>query len=363
MTPSASVWLRRIIGTFTLALLTACGGQAAVSPAATPRPTVAPAPTATAVTGGSMHLYTSYPATTLAPVLDRFTAATGIAVNVTTAAPAALVADLLPTEGQPVTPPDYDAVLSSDVGGLERLAAAGVLQRISSDTLATALPAEVRDTDDRWYGLALTLYPIAYSSTRLTSDEAPTSYAALADEQWQGRLCLPPADAASTASLVAGILATYGAPETERIVQGWVANATAYPADDAATLAAIAAGACDVALVAHSALGDGATTASAVQWADQPLPGVQRNATALGVLAVAPNRERAVRLLEWLATDGQGTTAATLPGSLGALPAAASLPNVTIDRAPLKSYGANYATAVQLLVAAGYGAPATAATR
>lgn len=363
MTRSASARLHRTIAILTLLLLAACGGQAATPPAATPRPTVPPAPTATAVTSGSVNLYTSYPAATLAPVLARFTAATSIAVNVTTAPPAALVANLLPAEDEPIGVPTYDAVLSSDAGGLERLAQAGVLQRISSDTLDAALPATVRDTDDRWYGLALTLYPIAYSRARLAADEAPTSYATLAGEQWQGRLCLPPADAASTVSLVAGILATYGAPETERMVQGWATNAAAYPADDAATLAAIAAGDCDVALVAHSALGNADDAAIAVQWADQPNPGVQRNATALGVLAAAPNQAQAVRLLKWLATDGQGTTPATLPGSIGALPAAASLPGVTLDRAPLKSYGTSHAAAVQLLESVGYGEPATAATR
>jgi iron(III) transport system substrate-binding protein len=85
---------------------------------------------------------------------------------------------------------------------------------------------------------------------------------------------------------------------------------------------------------------------------------------AMGVLESARNKQNAITLMEWLATEGQGATSDTLPGGNGEFPAnpdaevfsvLADLGEWQVDRLPLAEYGRNQAAALQLLERTGYG--------
>ncbi|MEX5624024.1 iron ABC transporter substrate-binding protein, partial [Pseudomonas syringae] len=75
-------------------------------------------------------------------------------------------------------------------------------------------------------------------------------YEALADKQWEGRLCLRTAKKVYNQSLTATLIETHGEPKTEQIVKGWVNNlSTDVFSDDNAVIQAIEAGQCDVGVV------------------------------------------------------------------------------------------------------------------
>lgn len=238
-------------------------------------------------------------------VFEEFTAETGIEVRFTTGSDPELRERLI-AEGDN-TPADL--VIVADAANIALSAAAGVLASVDSDVLESAIPAELRSDDGTWFALSRRLRVIMYSTERV--DEPPLDYADLGDPLWKGRLCLRPSTHPYTQSLVAGLINNVGSEEARSIVASWVANDPLYINSDTDIVKAIAAGDCDVAL-ANSyylarLLSEDPAIPVALQWPDQEGAGAHLNVSAAGVTAAAPNRVAAIRLLEWLATDGQKT--------------------------------------------------------
>ncbi len=100
-----------------------------------------------------------------------------------------------------------------------------------------------------WTGLSLRARTIVYSTERVKPEEL-TTYEALADKNWEGRLCLRTAKKVYNQSLTATLIEVHGAEKTEEILKGWVNNlSTDVFSDDVAVLEAINAGQCDVGIV------------------------------------------------------------------------------------------------------------------
>lgn len=236
-------------------------------------------------------------------VFDEFTAQTGITVRFTTGSDPEL-RERLKAEGDN-TPADL--VITADAANIALSAEAGLLSPVSSPVLDEAIPAELRAADGTWFALSRRLRVVMYSTERV--DEPPTTYAALGDPTWRGRLCLRPSTHPYTQSLVAGLINHLGADGARAVVESWVANNPLYINSDTDILKAIAAGDCDVAL-ANSyylarLLGDDPDLPVALRWPDQAGTGAHLNVSAAAVTAAAANRDEAVILLEWLATTGQ----------------------------------------------------------
>ena len=83
-----------------------------------------------------------------------------------------------------------DVYLTVDAGNLAIAAEQGLFQALDSDPLRDAVPASLRDPDDRWFGLTERARTIVYSTERMQLSDVPTSYAALAEPEWDGRVCL-----------------------------------------------------------------------------------------------------------------------------------------------------------------------------
>jgi iron(III) transport system substrate-binding protein len=176
-------------------------------------------------------------------VFDRFSAETGIAVRFTTGRDPEL-RERLKTEGKN-TP--ADVYLAADAANLELAATDGLLAPLASDAVSAAVPAALRDPQDRWTALSVRARTVMRAA-RVPEAEAPRSYAALADPRWKGKLCLRPATHPYTQSLVAALIADDGAASAERIVNGWVANTPTYIDSDTKILESLAHGTCDVAV-------------------------------------------------------------------------------------------------------------------
>ncbi|MCG8478670.1 MAG: extracellular solute-binding protein [Spirochaetales bacterium] len=312
-----------------------------------------------------VNLYSARHYGAVEEVMERFTAETGIDVRISQGSTQSVVERIL-AEGEH-TP--ADAVITIDGGSIELLANEGVLATIDSDVLTEAIPANLRDPDGQWFGLSQRVRTLMYNPANVADDEVPATYADLADPRWRDRLALRPASHIYTIALVASIVANEGEAEAERIVRGWVANNPIYINSDTRILQTIEAGGADAGITNHYYLGRILDTSDPnfpvqIVWANQETTGVHRNVVAMGILETAANRENALTLLEWLATEGQGAGTDTISGGNHEFPAnpnaevhpvIAAFGEWRVDELPLAEYGYNQATALAILERTGYG--------
>jgi iron(III) transport system substrate-binding protein len=202
-----------------------------------------------------------------------------------------------------------DVYMTVDAGNLALAAQEGIFQPLDSPELAQAVPEHLRDPDGRWYGLSRRARTIVYNPETVDPSELST-YAALAEPEWQGRLCLRRSTNVYTQSLVASLIANEGRDRALEIVRGWAENARILN-NDVAILENIAAGTCDAGITNHYYLArlleDDPDFPVKVFWSDQDGRGVHVNVSGAGVTREADDPELAARLIEWLATDGQRT--------------------------------------------------------
>lgn len=235
---------------------------------------------------------------------ERFSEETGIAVEFLTGSDPEL-RERIAAEGAET---EADVFLTVDAGNLAVAAEQDLFQPLDSPTLIDAVPANLRDAQDRWFGLSLRARTIAYNPDVVPEDEVPSTYAELAEPRWDGRLCLRDSTNVYTQSLVASLIANEGRERALEIVRGWADDAEILP-NDVLILESIAEGLCDVGIVNHyylaRILAEDPDFGVELAWADQGGRGTHVNISGAGVTRHADDPELARRLLEWLATDGQ----------------------------------------------------------
>ncbi|MGH2837565.1 MAG: extracellular solute-binding protein, partial [Thermoleophilaceae bacterium] len=181
-----------------------------------------------------------------------------------------------------------------------------LLQPFQSPEVEREIPARLRDPDGLWYGLTTRARTIMRSTERLPEAEAPTTYEALGDPRFDGRLCLRTSDSVYNSSFVADQIAKHGREETERMLEAWMANDPRILGSDVDVLEAIEAGRCDVGLTNHYYLGrilaEDPDFAVAPVWADQDERGTHVNLSGIGIAKHADNVDAARELIEYLAS-------------------------------------------------------------
>lgn len=292
---------------------------------------------------------------------EQFTDDTGIEVEFLTGNDAEL-RERIEAEGDDT---EADVYVTVDAGNLAAAAADGLFQPLDSPLLADAIPAELSDPDQLWYGLTIRARTIVYNPARVSPDEVPTTYEALADPTWKGRLCLRDSSNVYQQSLVASLIAAHGDDEALRIVEGWAENAEIL-GNDVLILESLADGICDVGVTNHYYLGrlleEDPDFPVDLMWANADDRGVHVNVSGAGVTRHAAHPELARRFIEWLATDGQDVLVST-NHEYPANPEVAPEPlisqefGVDFKRDPLDAatFGALNAEAVRLMDEAGYG--------
>ena len=197
-----------------------------------------------------------------------------------------------------------DVFITVDGGNLWQATQMGLLRPINSPTLKANIPASLRDPKNQWYGLSVRARTIFYNTNKVKPAEL-SSYAALADAKWKGRLCLRTSNNVYNQSLVGTMIANLGAVKTEQIVKGWVANLAAPPfANDTAMLEAIGAGRCDVGIANtyyYGRLMDKQPNLPiGIFFADQQGKGTHVNVSGAGVTKFSKRPAEAQKFIEWL---------------------------------------------------------------
>jgi len=292
------------------------------------------------------------------PVFEKFTEETGIEVRFTTGSDA-LLRERLKAEGANTPADMYIAV---DAGNLWLAAQDGLLATLDSQILLDNIPENLRDPGNRWFGLTKRVRTIMYHPDRVSPEELST-YEALTDPIWNGRLVVRPSTHSYTQSLVSSLIAAHGPAQAEEIVRGWVANQPVFIDSDTRILEALAAGEGDVAITNHYYLGrilqDNPDFPIQIFWANQDDRGAHVNVSGAGVTAHSPNRGNAVKLIEWLSGPGQEMFANTnheFPANpdVAAHPIIAEFGEFIADPLDKGEYGRLQADAVELMNRAGY---------
>ncbi|UWQ98154.1 Fe(3+) ABC transporter substrate-binding protein [Rhodobacteraceae bacterium S2214] len=250
-----------------------------------------------------VNIYTTRQPELIQPVMDAFTAETGIAVNL------AFVDDglveRLKAEG---TRSPADLVMTVDIANLKQIVDADVVQPVESDVLNTAIPAALRDTDNQWFGLT-TRARVVYASRDRVADGELTTYEDLADDKWEGRICTRSGLHNYNLALVSAMIAHLGEDGAKDWAAGVKDNLARKPeGNDRAQVKAIWAGECDISLGNTYYMGKMLENEEQTEWANSVrlvFPefedgGSHVNVSGIALTQAAPNKEEALQLMEFL---------------------------------------------------------------
>ena len=256
-----------------------------------------------------VNIYSSRHYDTDISLYSNFTEMTGIQVNLIEGSSDELI-ERIRNEG--LNSP-ADILITVDAGRLWRARESGVLSAHQSDNIQEAIDGQMRDPDGYWVGLSERVRGIVYNTSVVVPSELK-GYYELGDDKWQGRVCVRSSNNIYNQSMVASMMETYGLERTEAWVRRLVGNFARSPqGGDTDQIRAVAAGLCDVALVNHYYLArlmqsdseqDQMVAASVgIFFPPSEWGGTHVNISGAGITAHSPNREYAIRFLEYLTTD------------------------------------------------------------
>lgn len=321
---------------------------------------------APAVQAAELNLYSSRHYDTDERLYSEFTAATGITINRIEGNADELIARM---EAEGANSP-ADVFLTVDTVRLARAKSLGLLQSVDSAVLETRIPAYLQDDDNQWFAFSQRARILFYDKTEV--DNPPQTYQDLAKPEYEGMVCIRSSSNVYTQNITAALIAHLG----EAAVQDWatavVGNFARDPqGGDTDQLRGIASGECQIAMsntyyyARIVRKGDSSITADQladIGWVfpNQNSIGAHMNISGGGVTANAPNRENAVRFLEYLASDqAQDYFSAgndeypAVPG-VGLAPSVAHLGIFRPDVIDLSDIADNVDAAVGVLNAAGW---------
>jgi iron(III) transport system substrate-binding protein len=241
------------------------------------------------------------------PVLDAFTAETGIETEVLFLDKG--LEDRIAAEGENSP---ADVILTVDIARLTNVKEKGVTQALDDPEINRNLPAEYRDPEGHWFGLTKRAR-VVYASKDRVSENALT-YAELADPKWKGRICMRSGQHDYNLALFSAAIAHWGEAKTEEWLKGLKTNLAKKPdGGDRPQAKAIYAGECDIALGNTYYVGLMQTNEKEPEekeWANAIrviMPTFENGGTHVNISGAAlakhaPNRENAVKLIRFLSS-------------------------------------------------------------
>lgn len=255
-----------------------------------------------------VNLYSYRQPELIEPLLSAFTEETGIKTNVVFLNKG--MVERLQAEGDRSP---ADLVLTVDISRLAAVVNAGLTQPVTSDALKANVPDALHDPEGLWYALT-TRARIVYASKDRVADGEITTYEDLADPKWKGRICTRSGLHAYMVALTSAMIHHHGEEAAKTWLEGVKANLARKPqGNDRAQVKAIWSGECDISIGNTYYMGMMLKDPEQEAWANNVrivFPtfengGTHVNVSGVGMTKSAPNRENAMKLIEFL-TSPQG---------------------------------------------------------
>jgi len=315
-----------------------------------------------------LNLYSSRHYQTDEALYANFEKATGIKINRIEAQEDPLI-ERIKSEGDKSP---ADVLITVDMGRLLKAQQLGLFQPATSAVLQQAVPRELRAADGSWYGFSVRARPIYYAKARVDAKQI-ADYESLADPKWKGKICTRSGMHPYNLSLMSSIIAANGPDKAEAWAKGVVANMARPPkGGDTDQIKAVAAGECDIAIgntyyFARMLKSDKPEDRAVVEKVGVLFPnqagpnarGTHINISGAGVAKYAPNKENAVKFLEYLTSpEAQNYFA----NGNNEYPVAGKADNAALktmgefkrDALPMDMVGKNYSAAAQIFDRAGW---------
>ena len=240
---------------------------------------------------------------------DEFTRRTGISVNLIEGGSDALIERIV-NEGEFTS---ADLLITVDAGRIWRAEQKAIFQAVSSDTLASRIPANLRHEDGFWFGLSKRARVIVYNKVRGLPVEVQ-NYEDLADPALAGQVCMRSSSNIYNLSLMSSMIEAGGEAQAEAWATAVVGNFARPPqGNDTAQLRAVSSGECGVTVANTYYLGRilGSQDPKnreiadklAVVFPNQSNRGSHINISGAGITKYAPNSANALKFLEYLISD------------------------------------------------------------
>ncbi|MEM9765823.1 MAG: extracellular solute-binding protein, partial [Pseudomonadota bacterium] len=258
---------------------------------------------------GELNLYSSRHYDTDERLYSDFTEATGITINRIEGNADELIARM---EAEGANSP-ADIFMTVDTVRLTRAKDLGLLQSIESDVLEASIPAYLQDDDNQWFGFSQRARILFYDKTDV--ENPPMTYQDLASDEYEGKICIRSSSNVYTQNITAALIAHLGQDAIQDWATGVVENfARAPQGGDTDQLRGIASGECDIVMsntyyfgraVRKEVSGLPADVRENIGWVfpNQNSIGAHMNISGGGVAANAPNKDNAMKFLEYLASE------------------------------------------------------------
>lgn len=315
---------------------------------------------------GEVNLYSSRHYDTDERLYSDFTEATGITVNRIEGKADELIARIdAEGENSPV-----DVFLTVDTVRITRAKEMGLLQPVESDVLERRIPSYLQDDDNQWFAFSQRSRILFYDKTDV--ENPPRTYQDLAKPEYKGMVCIRSSSNVYTQNITAALVAHLGEDATAEWAKAVVDNFARDPqGGDTDQLRGIASGECDIAMSntyyfarilrkGDKSMSDEDIANIGWVFPNQNDFGAHMNISGAGVAVNAPNKENAVKFLEYLASDqAQDYFSAgndeypAVPG-VGLAPSVAALGIFRPDAIDLAEVADNIGAAQKILNEAGW---------
>lgn len=247
-------------------------------------------------------MYSDRPTARVAPLVQEFEAATGHKVTIVEANAGELLKHL-ETEGDKT---EADLLMLKDLVYLQDATNAKLFQPLGSAALTAGVEPSMQNAEKGWTALSFRVRTMVYNPQFIQPSELST-YANLADNEWEGSLCIRVSKSSYNEGLVSFLVEKHGEAEARRITKGWVANLARAPfPNDTAIIEAVSRGECMVGLVNTYYVGQAKSKNPQLQvevfFADQNSGGAHTNGVGIGLLKTADNADAARSLISFFLT-------------------------------------------------------------
>lgn len=313
-----------------------------------------------------INLYTTREPGLIIPLLESFSAETNIKVN-TVFVKDGLI-ERVKTEGQQSP---ADILMTVDIGNLLDLVEAGITQPVESTALTDVIPANLRGADNQWFTLSMR-DRVGYVASDL-DDVTELTYEDFADPRWKGKVCIRSGQHPYNTAMIAAMIAHNGPEATEQWLRDVKANLGRKAAGGDRDVARdILGGICDVGIANAYYVGrmkNAEPGSDSHKWGEgikvirptfKASGGTHVNISGASLAKYSPNKDNAVKLLEYLVSDDAQSLYAKAnyeyPVKTGVEldPVVASFGELQIDNLPLTEIAKHRKQASELVDKVGF---------